>query len=157
MQYMLRRIGFYLVALWVSVTLNFIIPRLAPGNPVQSVMARMRGKITPQTQHALEILFGLNHDPLWSQYLQYLNNLIHGNMGISIIYFPTPFIAVIGQEMPWTLALVGFSLIISFILGTLLGAVIAWKRGSMLDSISGPLLTFLSAIPYFWLALILLY
>jgi peptide/nickel transport system permease protein len=157
MQHLLRRIGFYLVALWVSITLNFLIPRLAPGNPVQSVMARLKGKITPQTKHALEILFGINHDPLWSQYLQYLNNLIHGNMGVSVLYFPAPVVTVIGQEIPWTLALVGTSLIISFVIGTLLGAVIAWKRGSKLDAISGPLFTFLSAIPYFWLALILLY
>jgi peptide/nickel transport system permease protein len=105
----------------------------------------------------LEIAFGINHDPLWSQYLQYLNNLLHGNLGVSITYFPTPVSVVISQEIPWTLLLVGISLVISFVLGTLIGMLVAWRRNSGLDGILSPLFTFLSAIPYFWLALILLY
>jgi peptide/nickel transport system permease protein len=157
MRHLLRRIGFYLVALWASATLNFLIPRLAPGNPAQTLMARLHGRLTPQAQHALEILFGINHDPLWAQYLQYLNNLLHGNLGVSITYFPTPVSEVIAQEIPWTLMLVGIALVISFVLGTLLGVIVAWRRGSRLDAILSPLFTFLSAIPYFWLALILLY
>src|SRR2546426_1183598 len=157
MRYLLRRIGFYLVALWVSVTLNFLIPRLAPGNPAETLMARLRGKISPQALHALEIAFGVNHDPLWSQYLQYLNNLLHGNLGISITYYPTPVSEVIRQELPWTLTLLGIALVISFIIGTLLGVLVAWRRNSALDAVFSPLFTFFSAIPYFWLALILLY
>ena len=157
MRYLLRRIGFYLVALWAAVTLNFLIPRLAPGNPAETLMARLRGRISPQAQHALEIAFGVNHDPLWSQYLQYLNNLLHGNLGISITYFPTPVSVVISQELPWTLMLLGIALVISFIIGTLLGVIVAWKRNSALDAVFSPLFTFFSAIPYFWLALILLY
>lgn len=157
MRHLIRRIGFYLVAIWVSITLNFLIPRLAPGDPVQALIARMHGRISPQAQHALEIAFGVSHDPLWSQYVQYLNNLAHGNLGISITAFPTPVIQVIMQDLPWTLVLVGVSLVLSFILGTFLGVVIAWKRGSTFDGIFPPLFTFLSAIPYFWLALIMLY
>jgi len=157
MRHLLRRIGFYLVALWASVTLNFLIPHLSPGSPVQALMARMRGRITPQAEHALEIALGVNHDPLWSQYLQYLDNLLHGNLGTSVSYLPMPVSAVIAQEMPWTLTLVGVSLVISFVVGTLLGVIIAWRRGAKLDTVLPPLFTFLSAIPYFWLALILLY
>jgi peptide/nickel transport system permease protein len=157
MRHLLRRAGFYLVALWASVTLNFLIPRLSPGDPVQALMARMHGRISPQAQHALEIAFGISHAPLWSQYLQYLNNLLHGNLGVSITYLPMPVTAVIAQELPWTLTLVGLSLLISFVVGTLLGVVIAWRRGLGLDTALPPILTFFSAIPYFWLALILLY
>ncbi len=157
MRHLLRRIGFYLVALWASVTLNFLIPRLAPGNPAETLLARLRGKVSPQAQHALEIAFGVNHEPLWSQYLQYLNNLLHGNLGISITYFPTPVSVIISQEIPWTLMLVGISLVISFAVGTLLGVIVAWRRNSGLDALFSPLFTFFSAIPYFWLALILLY
>jgi peptide/nickel transport system permease protein len=157
MRHILRRIGFYLVALWTSATLNFVIPRLAPGDPAQTMIARLHGRISPQALHAIEIAYGINHDPLWSQYIQYLNNLAHGNLGVSITYFPTPVIVVISQEIPWTLMLVGISLVISFIIGTLLGVIVAWRRDSRLDAICSPLFTFLSAIPYFWLALILLY
>src|SRR5438128_2570821 len=157
MRYLLIRIGFYLVALWVAVTLNFLIPRLAPGNPAETLMARLRGRISPQAQHALEIAFGVNHDPLWSQYLQYLNNLLHGNLGISITYYPTPVTQILGQDLPWTLVLVGMSLVISFIIGTILGVVVVWRRGSLHDAVWTPFFAFISAIPYFWLALVLLY
>jgi len=156
MRHLIRRIGFYLVALWASVTLNFIIPHLSPGNPAQALMARMRGKLSPQAQHALEISLGVNHDPLWSQYVQYINNLLHGNLGISITYLPTPVSVVIWQDLPWTLVLVGVALIISFIVGTVLGIIVVWRRGFS-DAVLTPFFTFLSAIPYFWLALVLLY
>ncbi len=157
MRHLLRRIGFYLVALWVSVTLNFLIPHLSPGNPAQALMSRMKGKVSPQTLHALEIALGVNHDPLWSQYIQYLNNLLHGNLGVSITYLPTPVSDVIAQDLPWTLVLVGVALVLSFIIGTVLGIIVVWRRGSFLDTVLNPFFTFLSAIPYFWLALVLLY
>ena len=157
MKHLLRRIGFYLVALWASVTINFIIPRLAPGDPAGALMARFQGRMTPQAVHSLELQFGISHDPLWMQYFQYLNNLVHGNLGTSFTYFPTPVLTVLLQELPWTLALVGTSVIISFTLGSLIGVLIAWKRGSFIDGVLPPFLTFFSAIPYFWLALVALY
>lgn len=157
MRHLTRRVGFYLIAVWASITLNFLIPRLAPGDPVQALIARMHGRISPQAAHALEIAFGISHEPLWTQYVQYLNNLLHGNLGISIYAFPMPVSQVIAQDISWTLVLVGVSLVLSFVIGTFLGVVIAWKRGSSFDAVFPPLFTFLSAIPYFWLALIMLY
>ena len=157
MKYLLRRISFYLVALWAAITINFVIPRLAPGDPASSLLARFQGRMNPQAMQALQLQFGLNHDPLWQQYLQYLQQLFHGDLGVSFTYFPTPVSTVIAQEIPWTLTLVGLSLIISFTVGTLLGMIVAWRRGSFMDSFFLPVLTFLAAIPYFWLALILLY
>ncbi|HLI07275.1 MAG TPA: ABC transporter permease [Ktedonobacteraceae bacterium] len=157
MRHLLRRIGFYLVAVWASITLNFLIPRLAPGNPAEALIARFQGRIRPEALHSLEIEFGITNQNLWVQYVQYLNNLAHGNLGLSITYFPTPVTTVILQDIPWTLALIGLATIISFVLGTLLGIFLAWRRGTTLDSAIPPILTFLSAIPYFWLALISLY
>jgi peptide/nickel transport system permease protein len=157
MRHLLRRIGFYLVAVWASITINFLIPRLAPGDPAQAFMARMHGKISPSAQKALEIAFGVSHDPIWVQYVQYLGNLFHGDLGTSITAFPNSVVSVIAQDLPWTLLLVGVSLVISFIIGTLLGVIIAWRRGSVFDVALMPIFTFLSAIPYFWLALIMLY
>lgn len=158
MRHLLRRILFYLVALWVSVTLNFLLPRLSPGNPVQALIGRLHKRVPPQTIHSLEILLGVNnHDSLWTQYLQYLNNLAHGDLGVSITYLPTPVSRVIAQDLPWTLMLVGVTLVISFVFGTFLGVIVAWRRGKALDTIFPPVFTFLSAIPYFWLALIVLY
>jgi len=156
-KHLLRRISFYLVALWASVTINFIIPRLAPGDPTGALMARFQGRMNPQAIAALRLQFGLSSDPFWVQYFQYLINLLHGELGTSFTYFPTPVVTVLAQEVPWTLALVGISVIISCTLGTLIGVLIAWRRGSFIDSILPPFLTFFSAIPYFWLALIALY
>ncbi|GHO47872.1 ABC transporter permease [Ktedonospora formicarum] len=157
MKHLLRRIGFYLVALWASVTINFFIPRLAPGDPAGNLLARFQGRMNPAAIDALKLQFGITNDPLWVQYFQYLGKALHGDLGTSFTYFPTPVATVMAQEVPWTLALIGISVIISFVLGSLLGVFIAWRRGSFLDSFFPPILTFFSAIPYFWLALILLY
>ncbi len=158
MSYLVRRIGFYLVALWVAVTVNFLIPRLMPGDPVLLLVARLQGRLDPNAIQSLRIQFGLNtNDSLFTQYLHYLNDLIHGNLGLSIAYYPTPVSEVIGTGLPWTLGLVGTAAVISFLLGTALGAFAAWKRGSWFDTVFSPLLTFFQAIPYFWLALILVY
>lgn len=158
MHYLLRRIGFYLLALWASLTLNFLIPRLMPGDPVLLLLARLQGRLDPSAIQALRIMFGVNtRQSLWQQYVGYLGNLFHGNLGISVTYFPTPVATVIAQSLPWTLALVGVSAVLSFLAGTLLGVFAAWRRGSWLDTTLSPVLTFFSAIPYFWLALIVVY
>ena len=160
MRHLLRRMLFYLAALWASITLNFFIPRLAPGNPAQAMMARFeqQGTVSPATLNALEAAFGINtKEPLWLQYIDYLGNLFHGNLGISFTYYPTPVIAVIAQDIQWTLILGGVAVLISFVLGCLVGIIAAWKRGSLFDATFSPAMNFLAAIPYFWLALIILY
>jgi peptide/nickel transport system permease protein len=157
MRYLLRRIGFYLVALWAAVTINFLVPRLVPGDPAEIFMSRMRGHASPQMLRALEISMGVSHDPLWVQYVQYLNNLLHGNLGVSLTYLPTPVTQILAQDLPWTIVLVGTALVISFIIGTILGVVVVWRRGSFHDALWTPFFGFISAIPYFWLALVLLY
>lgn len=159
MRYLLRRVGFYLVALWASVTINFIIPRLMPGDPAVAFLSTMQGHNVTQAQiDALRTLFGVQTNvPIWVQYGQYINNLLHGNLGLSSTNFPEPVMQVIGEHLPWTLGLVGVAVVISFILGTLIGMIIAWKRGTWLDTAVPPILTFFSAIPYFWMALALVY
>lgn len=160
MRHLIRRMCFYLIAIWVSLTLNFFVPRLAPGNPAQAMLLRLerKGPVSPETLTALQAAFGINtQQPLWMQYFQYLNNLLHGNLGISFTYYPTPVTDVIAQNIQWTLILGAVSVVISFILGSAIGMLMAWKRGSVLDVTLSPVMTFLSAIPYFWLALIIVY
>jgi peptide/nickel transport system permease protein len=160
MRHLFRRILFYLVAVWISVTLNFFIPRLAPGNPAEALLVRLErlGPVSPSAAKAIEAAFGVNTTAsIWTQYFQYLNNLLHGNLGISYIQYPIPVADVIGQNIMWTIMLGGVAVIISFAVGCLIGIVMAWWRGSLLDTLLSPSMTFLSAIPYFWLALIVLY
>src|SRR6266566_6403184 len=82
MRHLLRRTGFYLVALWASITLNFIIPRLIPGDPTAALMARFQGQhVDNDTINTLRIQFGISNEPVLVQYVKYLNNLLHGNLG----------------------------------------------------------------------------
>src|SRR5579871_6188971 len=140
-RHLIRRLGFYLVALWASVTINFFIPRLSPGDPAEALLVRMHGRISPSALHALEIQYGISKDPLFNQYLQYLNNTLHANLGISFSSFE-PVTNVIARDLPWTLLLVGVSLILSFVIGTFLGIAVAWWRGSKLDTVLMPAFTF---------------
>lgn len=157
MGYMLRRFGFYLVAFWVSITLNFLLPRFMPGDPVSRMVARLQGEIRPDQVEALRESFGLSDAPLWEQYVRYLGQIFTGNLGFSISRFPTPVIDVISSVIGWTFLLGFVSLIIAVVIGNVLGILAAWRRGGVLDSFVPPLLIFIGSFPYFWLAMGLLY
>ncbi|RDI26431.1 ABC transporter permease [Lentzea flaviverrucosa] len=158
MGYHLRKVAFYLAALWAAVTLNFVIPRLLPGNPVDILMAKLQqrgGSVDPAARQAYETLLGTGgRDSFAQEYLAYLGNLLRGDLGVSVSAFPAKVSDVIGDSLPWTIVLVGLATLISFVLGVGLGALVGWKRGTWLDSLV-PATTMLSAVPYFWLALIL--
>lgn len=154
MRFFLRRFAFYVFTAWAAITINFFIPRLIPGDPVSALVSNMRGQITTDQIQSLTVLFGLDkHEGLWSQYVHYLEQLGHGDLGISFGNFPLPVTSVLASALPWTLALIGITTILSFGIGTLLGILVGWRRGSWLDGLL-PVTTFLSSIPYFWLGLI---
>jgi peptide/nickel transport system permease protein len=157
MKFILRRLAFYVLTLWIAITLNFAIPRLLPGNPVDNIFGRMRGEVSPGTYTAIKAALGFTNQNLIGQYLTYLWNLAHLNFGLSYSFFPVPVSTVIGDDLPWTLLLFGVSTIIAFTVGTALGIISAWRRGSFLDSTLPPLMLFLSSFPYFWTAALLLY
>jgi peptide/nickel transport system permease protein len=160
MRRLIRRLGIYLLAIWAAVTVNFFLPRLAPGNPAEVVFFRLaqHGTVSPETLKALEAEFGVDTtDPLWVQYLNYLNNLLHGNLGVSVNYFPATVAQVIGQDIQWTLILLSVSVFFSFSLGTLIGVFVAWRRGTAFDTILSSLMTFFYSILYPWLALLAVY
>jgi peptide/nickel transport system permease protein len=153
----LRRLGFYLVSAWASITLNFAIPRLMPGDPAAALIARFKGQMSPEAMRALRHAFGLVPGSTFTQYFTYLAHVARGDLGLSIAYFPAPVSEVIGTGLGWSLGLGGCALVVSFTLGTLLGVVAAWRRGGRLDSWLPPALSFLGAFPYFWLAMLVLY
>ncbi|HVL24923.1 MAG TPA: ABC transporter permease [Thermomicrobiales bacterium] len=157
MNYILRRIGFYLVAAWASLTLNFFLPRLMPGDPGDAIMARMQGRLTPETVDAMRQAYGLSDDPVIVQYLRYLGNLAQGQLGVSISAFPSPVTDIIFQGLVWTVLLGTTATVISFAIGSVLGMTGAWKRGSKVDSVMPPLVIFVGSFPYFWLATVALF
>jgi peptide/nickel transport system permease protein len=132
--YLLRKLVFYVAALWAALTLNFLIPRLMPGNPVDLMLSKLatKGPVTPTTRAAIQALLGTETNAsLWEQYGTYLHQLVSGDLGTSIAYFPAPVSQVIGQTLPW-------------------------RRGSWIDNLI-PVTTMLQSVPYFWLALLLLF
>lgn len=160
MRHVIRRIGIYLLAIWAALTINFFLPRLSPGNPAEVVYNRLaqHGAVSPATLKALEIQFGVNTtDSLWVQYIAYLNNLLHGNLGISTNYYPDTVTHIIAQDIKWTLVLLSVSVVLSFSLGTLMGILVAWKRGTALDTVLSSVMTFFYSILYPWLALMAVY
>ncbi len=155
MAFLVRRLSFYVVAVWVAVTVNFAIPRVMPGNAVDTLLTKFP-TLDASSVHALEAEFGSHaHGSLISQYFSYVGDLLHGNLGLSVSLYPSRVTTVLGQTLPWTLILVGTATVLSFALGTLLGIVAAWRRGGWLDR-SLPAFTFLQATPYFFLALIVI-
>ena len=157
MRYLLGRLGFYLLAAWVALTLNFFLPRLMPGDPATALFARFRGRLNPEAMQALRETFGLTDASLLGQYWTYLRHAVRGDFGLSIAYFPSPVADVIGTALLWTIFLAGTAVVVSFVIGTLLGVAAAWWRRGWMDTWLPSILVFLGAFPYFWLAMLLLY
>ena len=155
MSFILRRLAFYLVAAWVALTANFFIPRAMPGNAVQAIMSKFPN-LQPSAYRALEALLGVGHPgSLWHQYLSYLDDVFHLNFGTDVLEYPAKVSTLLAESIPWTLALVGTATVIAFLLGTAAGIVAGWRHGGWLDRVL-PGLMFFQAVPYFFLALILI-
>jgi peptide/nickel transport system permease protein len=155
MPFILRRLAFYVVAAWAALTLNFFIPRAMPGNVVEAIMSKFPN-LQPSAYKALEALLGVGHPgSLLSQYGHYLVDVAHFNFGVSEAEYPAKVSTLVGEAIPWTLTLVGTATVIAFVVGTGLGILAGWRHGGSLDRVL-PGLMFIQAIPYFFLALILI-
>ncbi|MBM7037235.1 ABC transporter permease [Vibrio ulleungensis] len=156
MKFILSRFGFYVLAFIAAVTINFFLPRVMPGDPIQSFLGRLAmngGQITPETIAALEALYGYSSStPLWEQFFHYLHSIMRGEWGMSTRFFQ-PVFDVLGRGMLWTLLLVGSYLLVSYTLTTLLGIYVAWKRGTWTDSIITVGSVVVSSIPSVVMAL----
>jgi peptide/nickel transport system permease protein len=155
MHFIIRRLVFYLVAAWVALTANFFLPRAMPGSAVEDIMSKFPN-LQPSAYKALEAMLGVGHPgSLWHQYWSYLVDVAHLNFGTDVVQYPAKVSTLLAQTIPWTLTLVGTATVIAFVVGTGLGIVAGWRSGGWVDR-ALPGLMFLQAIPYFFLALILL-
>ncbi|HMN28080.1 MAG TPA: ABC transporter permease [Caldilineaceae bacterium] len=163
LRYVVGRLLFFVVVVWAGISLIFFLPRLAPGrDPVRERLGMMVG-MGGMNADTIELMaksyekkFGLDQ-PLWKQYVNYLNDMVHLNLGYSLAKFPTRVSDLIFNAAPWTIALLLTSTLIAFILGTILGALLAWPRApGFLRWMLPPLFTF-SSIPYYILGLVLIY
>ena len=159
--YIGRRVLAYLLTVIIAVTANFFIPRLIPGDPISALIDQMaqHGEIVSggaEIVAAYKEQFGLNGTWL-EQYFRYLWSLLQGDLGPSIMAFPTTVQELLVTALPWTMGLLLVATIISWVLGNLLGAIVGWRRDSKVNSAIVVLSLGLNQIPYYFVALLLVF
>jgi peptide/nickel transport system permease protein len=160
MRWFLRRLVFYVFAVWVALTLNFLLPRLMPGDPIGGVLQRLSPAqiaANPGIIQTYQALLGGGKGTIWHDYVVYLHRLVHLNFGISTSNYPAPVSEVIGRTLPYSIALVGVAFLLAFVIGTTVGMVAAWRRGGGFDTFVVPSLMALGAFPAFFTALLGVY
>jgi peptide/nickel transport system permease protein len=157
-RFILRRLTFYVIALWAALTLNFVLPRLMPGSPLDGLLLRYQDVIrsNPGILTQLKAQLGSSDEPIWQAYPHYLGDVFTGNFGISTAQ-GVPVSEVIANTLPWSIFLVGTGFILSFVVGTTLGMFAAWRRGGFADNVLTPLLMALQSFPAFFLSLLAVY
>ncbi|HCE2906005.1 TPA: ABC transporter permease [Vibrio parahaemolyticus] len=157
MGYFLRRLSFYLVALLVAATLNFIIPRAMPGDPVTMMFANASVQVTPERIAAMKELLGFVDGPIYIQYLSYIKNILSWELGTSIQFYPLSVNSLLGNAFGWSLFLAGTAVVLSFSIASVLGIFAAWKRGSRYDAFVTPGTLIIQAIPQMVIAMLALF
>jgi peptide/nickel transport system permease protein len=160
MRWFARRLAFYVFALWVALTINFLLPRLMPGSPIGGILQHLSPSqisANPGIIKAYETLLGGGNSSIWQDYVTYLHRIVHFNFGISTSNYPAPVSTVVGRTLPYSIFLVGVAFLLAFVVGTGIGMVAAWRRGGVVDNAVVPVFMALSAFPAFFTALLGLY
>ncbi|MCC6166724.1 MAG: ABC transporter permease [Caldilineaceae bacterium] len=161
-RYVLRRFGLLVLVIWTAVTINFLIPKMTPRNPLREKLleqASRSGYIEEgfdEMVAAYEAKFGLDQ-PLWRQYVNYMRDVLRGDLGYSIANYPKTVWELVKSALPWTLGLLAVTTVVAFVLGTVLGAMMAWPKSSSFIKYILPSFLILGAIPAYLVALILIY
>lgn len=161
-RYLMGRFGLFLLVIFLAVTVNFMIPRLMPGDPIEQKLATLTatggGQIgdVEAMANAYRVRFGLDA-PLWRQYINYWWDILHLEFGYSLANYPETVASTILAALPWTLGLLGMTTLIAFAVGSFLGGLLAWPKTPTTTRRLIPVLMTISAIPYFLLGIILIY
>ncbi len=159
--YVLRRLGMWLLTIWLGATIIFIIPRLSPGDPVAAMVSRLSAQSgyvegSAAMIEAWRARFGLD-GPILVQYWAYLRNVITFDLGFSLSSFPSRVDDMVVDALPWTLGLLTLATLISFVLGNLIGALLAWRRTPGWVRNLLPLTLTFTSIPFFMFGILLIY
>ncbi len=157
MAFLLRRLMFYIAAFLAAATINFFLPRVMPGDPIEIMFASAGSELSLENLNALKLTFGFIDAPLGEQYLKYLQSVFTGDLGRSIKYFPLPVTELLARALVWTVGLVGIATLVSFVLGTFMGVMAAWRRGTLFDVIVSLSAIFSSSVPAVVVSLITLF
>lgn len=159
--YLLKRFMMFLLTVWLGLTIMFIVPRLAPGDPVSAIVARMMaesGRVDGSEEliQAWRERFGLD-EPIFVQYMKYLGNSMRFNLGYSMTYFPMTVRELIVRAVPWTIGLLTLATLISFLVGIAIGALLGWRSTPRLVRTLLPVTLCFTSIPAFMLGILLIY
>ena len=153
-QYYTHKVLQYAIVLFVAITLNFLLPRIMPGDPIKYMVGEDYVYMTVEERDALREEHGLN-DPWIQQYGRYMGDLLKGDLGYSY-QNGRDVKDMIGEKLPWTLLLSGINLILVTIVGVVLGTIAAWKHGSKTDLFLNNIMAFFKSMPSFWIGMILI-
>jgi peptide/nickel transport system permease protein len=161
LRYLAERFVIFVATIFISVTIVFFVPRLVPGNPIAAVFSKLAavgGSLNaPELIEEYTRIFGLDRS-LWEQYVSFLRELARGNLGYSISSFPSQVADLLRSAIPWTIGLLTLTTLISWVLGSLIGAVVGWRGGkSRFFQALVPIALVLYTIPYYILAIILIF
>jgi len=161
-RFIVKRFGLLVLIVWSAVTLNFLIPKLTPRNPLREKLMEQasRGGVIEEGFNemvaAYEAKFGLDQ-PIWRQYVNYMWDILHLDLGYSIANYPKTVTELVGAALPWTIGLLLTATIIAFVLGTFLGALMAWPKSGNFVKYILPSVLILGAIPAYLISIILIY
>jgi peptide/nickel transport system permease protein len=160
MRWFARRLLFYVFAIWVALTVNFLLPRLMPGDPIGGLLQHLTPAqlaANPGLIDTYRALLGGGNHSIWQDYVTYLGRVAHFNFGISTSNYPTPVSEVVGRTLPYSIFLVGVAFLLAFVVGTTIGMIAAWRRGGAVDNVLVSTFMAVGAFPAFFTALLALY
>jgi peptide/nickel transport system permease protein len=160
MRWFARRLLFYVFAIWVALTVNFLLPRLMPGDPLGGLLQHLTPAqlaANPGIINTYRAILGGGNKSLWQEYITYLGRIAHFDFGISTSNYPTPVSEVVGRTLPYSIFLVGVAFLLAFIIGTTVGMIAAWRRGGTVDNVFVSAFMAVGAFPAFFTALLALY
>jgi len=162
LSYLIPRIGQYFLVIFLGVTLTFVIPRLSPNDPVEQQVSQLMmsgSQVSPEAiEHmrvALTEMYGLAGSP-WEQYWAFWGRLLRGDLGPSLSAFPTPVNQLLATAMPWTFGLLIPSIVISWVVGNILGAIASYYENNRVIQVVDLVSQAVRPIPYYIMALVLL-
>src|SRR5262245_12666149 len=161
LSYFMRRIGMFFLVVFVAASFNFLIPRLAPGNPIGAITSRM-ANASAGIEHGQAMFeayrkrFGLD-EPIYVQYAKYMWNTVRLDFGESLSAYPAEVSDIIRPAIGWSIGLIGVSVLITFALGITVGTLLAWKGTPKLVKTVLPLTMIGGVLPFYLMAMLLLY
>ncbi len=158
-KYFLNKLRWFLITFVCAFLLNFILPRLMPGDPVAAIVSRLAQGMSNATgvqaiYQQYTDLFGTNK-PMLEQFFLYVGNAVRGDFGFSFSQYPRSVADVLSASIGWTIALQFPAIIVGWFIGNMLGALAAYRKGNF-DRILLPVSIFMSSLPQFGMAIILL-